>query len=108
MAEGQSKDASSRERKVTQAPRFGRMKRRLVAEVQKAVDDTVTSIMKNPMLGDPKKGALKGVRVEKFKAANQQWLLAFQFNEKDNMIELLDIGSHENFYRDLEAYLKDR
>jgi hypothetical protein len=24
------------------------------------------------------------------------------------MVELLDVGPHENFYRDLESYLKER
>ena len=95
-------------RRVVQAPRVGRMKRRLVPAVQKAVDDVVTAIIANPLLGEPKKGALKGVRVEKFKAVNQQWLLAFQYDQKRDVIELLDVGTHENFYRDLETYLGDR
>jgi mRNA-degrading endonuclease YafQ of YafQ-DinJ toxin-antitoxin module len=84
------------------------MKRRLPATVQTAVDDAVTRLMDNPLSGEPKRGALKGVRVEKFKAGNQQWLLAYQFNERSNVIEVLDVGTHENFYRDLEGYLRDR
>jgi len=90
-----------------QAPRFGRMKKRLRPEVQKAVDGAVTAIVTDPLRGEAKKGALKGVRVEKFTAAKQQWLLPYQFDEKANVIEVLDVGTHENFYRDLEQYLDD-
>lgn len=56
--------------------------------------------MGNPLLGEPKTGALKGVRVVKFKAGPHQYLLAYQFFSKPNVIEVLDVGVHENFYRD--------
>jgi len=53
-------------------------------------------------------GALKGVRVLKFKLGPLQLLMAYTFNERRNVIELLDVGPHENFYRDLESYVKER
>ena len=55
-----------------------------------------------------KQGALKGVRVVKFNAANQRYLLAYYFLSKPNVIEMLDVGVHENFYKGLEGYLEDR
>lgn len=39
-----------------------------------------------------KKGALKGVRVVKFKADDRQYLLAYYFFPKPNVIEILDVG----------------
>ena len=65
-------------------------------------------ILADPLSGEPKVGALKGVRVVKFKAGPQQLLLAYQFDPKRNLLEALDVGPHENFYRDLEKYLDAR
>ena len=83
-------------------------KRRLAEAVQEEVDARVRALIENPLQGEPKVGALKGVRVVKFKAGVQQYLLAFQFFPKQNAIEFLDVGVHENFYRDLQTYLDSR
>ena len=56
----------------------------------------------------PKVGALKGVRVVPFKTQTLQLLLASQFDAKRNLIAVLDIGPHENFYRELQKYLDAR
>ncbi len=48
------------------------------------------------------------MRVAKFKINVQQYLLAYRFFAKPNVIELLDVGPHENFYRDLQTYLDAR
>ena len=70
------------------------------AQVRKIVDD--------PLVGEPKAGALKGVRVVKFRGGDHQYLLAYRFFPKSNVVEVLDVGVHENFYRDLTGYLRDR
>ena len=57
---------------------------------------------------EPKTGPLKGVRVTKFKIGPLQLLLAYQFGERRSSIEVLDVGPHENFYRDLQSYLESR
>ena len=93
---------------VRAVPRFIKSKRRLPDRVQAEVDAQVRRVMKNPLLGEPKVGALKGVRVIKFKSGVQQYLLAYLFFPKPNVIELLDIGFRENFYRDLQAHLGRR
>jgi hypothetical protein len=72
------------------------------------VDEAVRGILADPLSGEPKVGALKGVRVVKFKVATQQLLLAFQFDPKRNLLEILDVGPHENFYRELQKYLDAR
>ena len=96
------------ERTVVQAPRFGKAKRRLPAPAQLEVDEVVKRIITDPLVGEPKVGALKGVRVVKFKIQTLQLLLAYQFDAKRNVIEVLDIGPHENFYRELQKYLDVR
>jgi mRNA-degrading endonuclease RelE of RelBE toxin-antitoxin system len=95
-------------RTVEQSARFAKAKRRLHAKAQLTLDDHVKKILENSMVGEPKTGALLGVRVVKFKIDRQQLLLAYEFNERRNVIELLDVGAHENFYRDLTQYLDDR
>lgn len=99
---------SKPERTVVLAPRFGRMKKRLPAQAQLAADEAVRGILTGPLSGEPKTGALKGVRVTKFKVGQQQLLLAYQFDSKRNRIAILDVGPHEKFYRELQKYLDAR
>ena len=54
----------------------------------------------------PKKGDLKGVFVHKFKLKTNLYLLAYRKAVKD--LELVMVGSHENYYRDLKSYLKSK
>ena len=91
-----------------QAPRFSKAKRWLPAAAQLAVDEQVRGLMANPHAGQPKAGALRAVRVVKFKVDALQLLLAYQFEAKTNVIEVLDVGPHENFYRELQKYLNAR
>ena len=63
---------------------------------------------RRPIVGEPKVGALKRVRDVKFKIQTLQLLLAYQFDAKRNVIEVLDLGPHENFYRELQKYLDAR
>lgn len=93
---------------VEQSTRFGKAKRRLHPKQQLALDDEVKAIVDKPLIGEQKTGALSAVRVHKFKVDRQEFLLAYQFNEKRNVIELLDLGTHENYYRDLQDYLRER
>ena len=96
------------ERTVVQAPRFGKAKRRLPATAQLEMDEVVMAHHRRPIVGEPKVGALKGVRDVKLKIQTLQLLLAYQFDAKRNVIEVLDIGPHENFYRELQKYLDAR
>ena len=100
--------AEPRTRTVVQAPRFGRSKKRLPAAAQLKIDEAVKGLLADPLSGEPKVGALKGVKVIKFKVGPQQLLLAYQFDTKRNIVEVLDVGPHENFYRELQKYLDAR
>jgi mRNA-degrading endonuclease RelE of RelBE toxin-antitoxin system len=96
------------ERTMRATPRFMKSKRSLSEETQLETDDQVKAIIADPLKGEPKTGALKGVRVVKYKMGPRQYLLAYLFHTKPNVVEVVDIGVHENFYRDLQNYLKDR
>ena len=52
-------------------------------------------------MGDP-----RGVFVHKFRLADQIYLLAYWPDAPAKTVTLLALGGHENFYRDLKAYLK--
>lgn len=60
----------------------------------------------NPYSGERKKGDLKEVFVKKFPLLGEEYLLAYEVNEKEREVIFLTIGGHENFYLDLKRYLK--
>lgn len=71
-----------------------------------ALDREIRRIAENPSIGEEKKGDLRGVFVHKFKLKTAQYLPAYRKVGGD--LELVMIGPHENYYRDLKQYLKDR
>ncbi len=71
-----------------------------------ALDLEIRTIAKNPSIGEEKKGDHRGVFVPKFKIKTNQYLLAYRKVGVD--LELVMIGLHENYYRDLKHYLKKR
>ena len=85
---------------VLQSAMFKRAYKRLHSHQKADVDDAVTNIVKDPTIGQAKKGDLAGVFVNKFKSNGQLILLAYEYDPATRMLLLL--GSHENFYRDLK------
>ena len=70
------------------------------------LDSEVRKIAENPAIGEEKKGDLRGVFVHKFKLKATQYWLAYR--KVGDELELVMIGPHENYYRDLKQYLKNR
>ncbi|HEU18286.1 MAG TPA: type II toxin-antitoxin system RelE/ParE family toxin [Deltaproteobacteria bacterium] len=91
-------------RHVFQSPLFERQKKRLTKKEIEVLDAAIKEIMDNPDVGEPKRSDIDGVYVYKFKAGSKLLLVAYEFNDAE--IDLLTIGPHENFYRDLKRYLK--
>ena len=60
------------------------------------------AVMENPAIGVSKKGKLAGVFVYKFSEGDQDFLLAYTVNDEKREVNFLGLGTHENFYRDLE------
>lgn len=69
------------------------------------LDKEIGKIASNPEIGQEKKGTLRGVRVHKFNMAKQLFLLAYEF--ENNVVNLIMIGPHENYFRDLTRYYKE-
>ena len=68
------------------------------------LDLEIEKIAKNPLIGEEKKGDLRCVYVYKFKMKSLLYLLSYRMIKDD--LELIMIGPHENYYRDLKSYLK--
>lgn len=88
------------------APRFLRRKKKQHPTFQEELDRQVRAILENPLIGEPKKGILKGVRVHKFPFRGQEYLLAYEPVAKAWTLYLYDFGVHEKFYERLERYVK--
>ncbi|MDX8381418.1 MAG: type II toxin-antitoxin system RelE/ParE family toxin [Ghiorsea sp.] len=87
---------------VLQTPRFAKQLKKLKANQKKVLDKAVKVIISNPVIGVQKRGDLSFLRVYKFKMLKQEALLAYSYEDEKLIINLLAIGSHENFYRDLK------
>lgn len=89
---------------VLQTPLFAKQKKKLRKTQIKELDKALKVIIKNPKVGEQKKGNLSNICVYKFKITNQLYLLAYEWNKKSRI--LIALGVHENFYRKLKKYLK--
>ncbi len=89
---------------VLQTPRFAKQVKKLKANQKQALDEAVKALVDNPLLGVQKRGDLDYLRVYKFNMLKQQTLLAYSYDDGKIIINLLGIGSHENFYRDLKRF----
>jgi len=87
--------------KILQTLIFKRKYKKLQPLEKQIVKEAITKISERLDIGVMKKGDLVGVRVYKFKANNQEILLAYSVSGTQELI-LLALGSYENFYRDLK------
>ena len=90
--------------KIYQSRSFEKKTKRMHKREKYLLDQEIRSIADNPSIGEEKKGDFRGVYVYKVKIKSLQYLLAYR-KIKSNL-ELIMIGSHENYYRDLKGYLK--
>ena len=92
--------------RVIQSRSFERKVKKFTKSEKKKLDDHIRKIADNPSIGTEKRGDLRGVYIHKFKIQTLQYLLAYRFVGED--LELIMIGPHENYYRDLKSYIKAR
>jgi mRNA-degrading endonuclease RelE of RelBE toxin-antitoxin system len=91
--------------KLFQMPRFKRYAKKLPRQFQQVILDTVEEVLADPKVGQLKKGDLEGFRVHKFTMGRQLTLIAYKV--EDDSLVLYQVGSHENFYKNLKRYLKE-
>ena len=92
--------------KILQSRSFERKVKKFSKIEKKELDKQILKIAEKPSVGIEKKGDLRGVYIHKFKIKNTQYLLSYRLIRDD--LELIMIGPHENYYRDLKNHLKTR
>lgn len=90
---------------VLQAPTFKKAVKKLHKNQKWDLDEAIKALMNNPLSGDQKKGDLAFLRMYKFKMVKQLTLLGYSYAEGSIALELMALGSHENFYRDIKKNL---
>jgi mRNA interferase RelE/StbE len=93
--------------KIYQSGIFARKVKKLTNLEKTELDSVVKEIASRPTLSAEKKGDLKGVLIYKFKLQKTEYLLAYRVIV-EQAIELIMIGPHENYYRDLKNYIKNK
>ncbi len=83
---------------IQQMPTFKRVYKKLHPSIRAHVNNAIKDVVNNPTIGHEKKGDLRGIFVYKFKVNQQEFLLAYEWDEANRL--LLALGVHENFYRD--------
>ena len=92
--------------KIFQSRSFEKKVKKLNKKEKTILDNEIKKIAKDPSTGIEKKGDLKNIFVHKFRIQKKLYLLSYRIVSDD--LELIKIGSHENYYRDLKSYLKKR
>ena len=88
--------------RVLQTPSFKKAVKKLHKNQKKELDKAVKALMKDPLSGEQKKGDLVFLRVYKFKMVKQLTLLGYSYQDGSAVLELIALGSHENFYREVK------
>ena len=88
---------------VFQSASFARAVKKLPKNQKFALDSEIRKISADPSIGQEKKGDLAGVFVHKCRLGKSPFLLAYRHSSE--IIELIMLGPHENYYRDLKKRL---
>jgi len=88
---------------ILQTPTFKKAVKKLHQNQKTDLDEAVKELIKDPLLGEQKKGDLSFLRVYKFKMNKQLTLLGYSYQDETVTLELMALGSHENFYRDIKS-----
>jgi mRNA-degrading endonuclease YafQ of YafQ-DinJ toxin-antitoxin module len=90
--------------RVVQTSSFKKAVKKLKPNQKQDLDIAVKALMQDPKLGEQKKGDLAFLRVHKFKMSKQLTLLGYSYEDDSLVLELITLGSHENFYRDIKRH----
>ncbi|GBE04655.1 MAG TPA: type II toxin-antitoxin system RelE/ParE family toxin [Nitrospirae bacterium] len=92
--------------KIYQSRIFENKIKKFLKQEKRILDKEIKRIIENHFVGEEKKGDLRSVYIHKFKIKTIQYLLSYRMI--NDGLELIMIGPHENYYRDLKRYLKRR
>ena len=87
-------------------PKFEKQFKKFFPKDQGVIRAELKKIQADPSVGERKKGVLTHVWVHKFKVHRQLYLLAYEPVEKERVVYLYAIATHENFYEALQRYIR--
>ncbi|MEC6882343.1 type II toxin-antitoxin system RelE/ParE family toxin [Photobacterium piscicola] len=87
---------------ILQTPTFKKAVKKLHKNQKTDLDNAIRQLLTDPYLGEQKKGDLSFLRVYKFKMVKQLTLLGYSYEDGTVTLELIALGSHKNFYRDVK------
>lgn len=90
--------------KVFQSRSFEQKLKKFSKAQKLELDEQIKRIAEDPAMGTEKKGDLRDIYIHKFKIKTTQYLMAYRI--VDENLELIMIGPHQNYYRDLKKYIK--
>jgi mRNA interferase RelE/StbE len=92
--------------RIIQSRIFEQKLKKLSSSDKTELDNAVREMLAQPDIGEQKKGDLKTVFKYKFRIQKVLYLMAYRYNAET--LELLMLGTHENYYKELKNYLKNR
>ncbi|CAH6881300.1 Addiction module toxin RelE [Vibrio chagasii] len=87
---------------VLQTPTFKKAVKKLHKNQKSDLDSAIRELLENPYIGEQKRGVLSFLRVHKFTMVKQLTLFGYSYEDGAVTLELMALGSHENFYRDVK------
>jgi len=87
---------------ISQTTTFTKQTKKLHDNQKQDLKNAIREVIINPRLGEAKKGDLSSIRVFKFPMVNQLTLLAYEWYPDEEILILISLGSHENFYKKLK------
>ena len=90
--------------RIIQTNRFKKVYKKLHQNQLNDINKAIRSVIDDFNIGEQKIGDLSWLRVYKFRVQGQLVLLGYSIDEDESEIVLtfVDLGFHENFYRDLK------
>jgi len=88
--------------KVTQANSFKRAVKKMHPNQKQALDQAVRVVLKAPEANALKSGDLSTLRVYKYKLHGAQQLLGYSYDAMNQVVNLVSVAPHENFYCDIK------
>lgn len=88
--------------KIQLTSSFKKVVKKLNKAQKKDLDIAVRIVQNDPCIGEQKKGDLSYLRVYKFKMNKQPCLLGYSYDDGSLVLQLIALGTHENFYRDVK------
>ena len=92
--------------RIIQSRSFEQKVKKLSSSDKTELDNAVREVLAKPDIGEQKKGDLRTVFVYKFRIQKTLYLMAYRYNAET--LELLMLGTHENYYKELKNYLRNR